>query len=68
MAMKWQEEFDKKFLGELVKPNISPTLSARIDNFISTEIIEKLIDEYPTEQMPIYGLAELKQQLRDKWL
>lgn len=48
-----------------------------IRNFISTEIIEKIIEDIPDykkEMIPFptqkayYNLADLKQQLRDKWL
>ena len=39
-----------------------------IRDFISTEIIEKLIEDITPKTTETIGLDKLQQQLRDKWL
>jgi hypothetical protein len=80
--MNWKEQFDKRF-PDYMEADIKYRPSA-IFNFISTEIIGKLIEDIPDEvKIDIepsspssawsgYSVTqpniELKQQLRDKWL
>ncbi|MGI8467745.1 MAG: hypothetical protein ACR2N3_04765 [Pyrinomonadaceae bacterium] len=74
--MNWKEKFDKWFpithpeagidkYGAFIKVN-----PERVQDFISTEIIEKIIDDIPDIDWGEYNsqLAHLKQQLKNKWL
>lgn len=69
--MNWKEQFDKSFVvNGLTSSWGNPTA---LKHFISTEIIEKLIDEIPDSHYSDSGMyitsnKQLKQQLRDKWL
>lgn len=81
--MNWKEEFDKSFynsedpdegeqLGLLGLMMNGEDCNKQLKDFISTEIIEKLIDEIPDELAGQYGtinpFPKLKQQLKDKYL
>lgn len=60
--MNWKEQL----FNEFADPN--GNISVRgitLEHFISTEIIEKLIEDIPTTTLRI---EEIKQQLRDRWL
>jgi len=79
--MNWKEQFDKEF-GEMpftyrgMKPSSYPEPNEAILNFISTEIIEKLISDIPNSEVieqpdGIFWRQDytpIKQQLKDKWL
>ena len=88
--MNWKEQFDKKFQVE--SPDSTDTGKTcdlcghdhggggqggiHIKNFISTEIIEKLIEDIGLDDHEKFDdgctteefSKQLKQQLRDKWL
>lgn len=70
--MNWKEQLYKDY-GFYLR-QLNPKAQERIINFISTEIIEKLIEDIPDEAMiserslGAVVLGKLKQQLRDKWL
>ncbi len=66
--MNWKEKFDNEFDA------IDTHWLDNVKNFISTEIIEKLIDEIPDNMMngyeapgPAFG-KNVKQQLKEEWL
>ena len=71
--MNWKEQLEKE-LGKLIchckvyNDGECPRINAT-ENFISTEIIEKLIDDIPDKE-PCCGhpVENLKQQLKIKWL
>ncbi|HEX8246838.1 MAG TPA: hypothetical protein VF599_01545 [Pyrinomonadaceae bacterium] len=60
--MDWKEKINELALKGL----ISYGTENELQDFISTEIIEKLIAEIPDEGGG--SLVSIKQQLRDKWL
>ena len=67
--MNWKEQFEKD-LARFQKGDDAVIFTK---NFIKTEIIEKLIDEIPDNEIWMYTAdqkkrLEFKQQLRDKWL
>ncbi len=74
----WKEQFDNEFgdFGHINEQFKGVPMPEDIKSYISTEIIEKLIDDIPdTITVEEIGLTaidkknkELKQQLRDKWL
>ncbi|MFP5260981.1 MAG: hypothetical protein ACLGJB_03645 [Blastocatellia bacterium] len=78
--MNWKEQFDKSEVAERINivesiaqiHGIPPYHGPTIQDFISTEIIEKLIADIPDVIEDILHnkamTIELKQQLRDKWL
>jgi hypothetical protein len=59
--MDWKEKINELALKGL----ISYGTEYELQEFISAEIIEKLIADIPDED---HGLESIKQQLRDKWL
>jgi len=73
--MNWKERFDLQFSSwELPEENI--LYPKEVKDFISTEIIEKLIEGIPDNanvrdsydgDIDLSG-KDLKQQLKDKWL
>jgi hypothetical protein len=82
---KWQEQFDKEFIYDTFdntgltllgnRKENRPVRDDEIQNFISTEIIEKIIEDIPDEYGANevgYGITkrsrEFKQQLRERWL
>ena len=72
--MNWKEQFRKELYprGMDGKPIEFDVPSEAIIQFISTEIIEKLIADIPDDAIiggDNFDLGKhLKQQLRDKWL
>lgn len=76
--MSWKEQFDKRFCGfsglDKMFSYTDPeeTLDEEVKGFISTEIIEKLIEDIPdidlVSTVDETAKVNLKQQLRDKWL
>lgn len=67
--MNWKKEFDKQFTSSKF-PAHNLNYPGNVKDFISTEIIEKLIEDIPNHSpwSVVDELAKLKQQLRDKWL
>lgn len=68
--MNWKEQFNKEWGG--LRYDGTDVLFKK---FISTQIIEKLIEDIPDNWGPDLSYAQrgelfrkLKQQLRDKWL
>jgi len=59
--MDWKEKINELALKGL----ISYGTEIELQDFISTEIIEKLIADIPDEDN---SLESVKQQLKDKWL
>lgn len=71
MQPNWKEQLRKKIWAAF-NPNKGLDLDI-VSDFISTEIIEKLIADIPDWQQPgnkMDGVdnTDFKQQLRDKWL
>lgn len=69
---KWKEQFNKMFDRQMFDRDFD---RKEFEDFISSEIIEKLIDEIPdSEYQDKYPgiknavLVGIKQQLRTKWL
>lgn len=61
--MNWKEQFDNK-LGEDFGADLEGKEKVKV--FISTEIIEKLIED--AVSIKFHSEQNFKQQLRDKWL
>lgn len=59
--MDWKERINELALKGLV----SYGTEIQLQEFIATEIIEKLIADIPDEDN---NIESIKQQLRDKWL
>jgi hypothetical protein len=75
--MNWKEQFNDLFTADIYEKEWSEELTSfkevsvneDIQDFISTEIIEKLIADIPSWDSSIEtSLTHIKQQLRDKWL
>ena len=70
--MDWKEKFSKKFVyfdQDSDHYELKPIAPFEIKDFISTEIIEKLIEDAVFLTYKEHEWKEkLKQQLRDKWL
>jgi hypothetical protein len=66
--MDWKEQLDKE-VGWLVddKKGGWTTGKQPLLDFISTQIIEKLIADIPNNAWARNGRQTLKQQLRNKW-
>jgi hypothetical protein len=73
--MNWKEQFERRFwtpLGQLSEEYRLAVLHD-METAISAEIIEKLIEEIPTniisgDEYEQGRMDEIKQHLRDKWL
>jgi hypothetical protein len=73
-TITWQEQFNREFPGGLYSDadSLAVDYTGKAQNFISQEIVEKLIDDIPDDIPGRYGtinfLPELKQQLKKDWL
>jgi hypothetical protein len=67
--MNWKEQFDKELCTEThLNRKYINQLPNEVKDFISTEIIEKLIADIPDEDGTPMPIQTIKDQLRDKWL
>lgn len=86
--MTWKEQFDNEFCedlifyppesngtGEVIKELSDGFTAQDIKDFITTEIIEKLIEDIPDKETYYFGDCKhevpndfIKQQLRERWL
>ncbi len=74
--MNWKEQFDKEFWVEEADDWGSTPNPSEIKSFISTQIIEKLIEDIPDDindaalhtRISSNATGILKRQLRNKWL
>jgi len=80
--MNWKEQFELKFSdlhlyinkASNTEGEFSIEYMKSLEDFISTEIIEKMIDEIPDKNTWVGRInmapvaRSIKQQLRDKWL
>jgi len=63
----WKEKFHKQFPSPLwwLRGKAKYRVNDRLQNFISKEIIEKLIEDIPNMGI---DTATMKDNLKDKWL
>ena len=64
--MDWKEKLDSQLKGSVLVEN--PYANQLVKSFISTEIIEKLIEDIPNNVWMTDGSTTVQESLRDKWL